>query len=84
LAEIEITSIMREGKKSMEAIPGVRSISTSRTIQPDGKYSYCLSISLASQAAAEVFQNHPLYQRFANKVFLPMLTDHITLDFEES
>lgn len=83
-SEIEITSILREGKKSLEAIPGVRSISTSRTIQPDGEYRFCLSIRLASKTAIEVFQNHPAHQRFANSHFWPVVTDHITLDLEES
>ncbi len=84
LSESEITSVLREGKKSLEAIPGVRKITTSRTIQPDGKYRYCLSISLASQIAAEAFQSHPIHQRFSNKIFLPMMTDHLTLDLQES
>lgn len=83
ISESEITSILRDGKKSLEAIPGVRSISTSRTIQPDGEYRYSLSISLASKSALTVFQNHPAQQRFANTNFWPMITDHITLDLEE-
>jgi fructose-bisphosphate aldolase class II len=83
ISESEITSILREGKKSLEAIPGVRSISTRRTLQPDGEYRYSLSINLASKSAVTVFQNHPAQQRFANTNFWPMITDHITLDLEE-
>lgn len=84
MSESEIASMLREGKKSLEAIPGVRNISTRRAIQPDGEYRYCLSIGLASKSAAKVFQNHPAQQRFANTNFWPMITDHITLDLEES
>jgi fructose-bisphosphate aldolase, class II len=83
VSESEIATISREGKNSLKAIPGVRSVRTSRTIQPDGEYRYCLSICLASIAAVKVFQNHPAYQRFANTNFWPMITDHITLDLEE-
>lgn len=84
ISESEITSILREGKKSLGAIPGVRSISTNRTIQPGGEYRFCLSIRLASKTAIEVFQNHPAHQRFANTHFWPVVTDHITLNLEES
>jgi fructose-bisphosphate aldolase class II len=83
ISETEITSILREGKKTLEAIPGVRSISTRRTLQPDGEYRHSLSISLTSKSALTVFQNHPAQQRFANTNFWPMITDHITLDLEE-
>lgn len=83
LSESEVALIMREGKKSMETIPGVRGIRTSQTIQPDGKYRYCLLINLASQTAIEVYQNHPAHQHFTDKVFWPAVTDHITLDLEE-
>jgi fructose-bisphosphate aldolase, class II len=84
LSENEIATILREGKKALEAIPGVRSIRASRTIRSDAEYSYCLSVSLASKTAAEAFQSHPAYLRFANANFWPMVTDHITLDLEES
>jgi fructose-bisphosphate aldolase, class II len=84
ISESEIATIHREGKKALEAIPGVRSIRTSRTIQPDGEYRYCLTVSLASKDAVEAFLNHPAYQRFANTNFWSLITDHITLDLEES
>jgi fructose-bisphosphate aldolase class II len=84
ISENEISSILREGKKSLQAIPGVRNISTSRSIQPDGEYRYCLSISLASKSAIEVFQDHPAQQRFENSDLWPRVTEHLTLDLEES
>jgi len=84
VSESEVASIFREGKKTLEAIPGVRSISTSRSIQPDGEYRFCLSIRLASKSAIAGFLNHPAQQRFANTSFWPMITDQITLDLEAS
>jgi len=84
LAESDIAATLREGKKSLGTIAGVRSIRTSRTLQPDGEYRYGLSIKLANKTAAEAFQNHPAYQRFANSNFWSMITDHITLNMEES
>jgi fructose-bisphosphate aldolase class II len=83
ISENEITSILREGKKSLEAIPGVRSISTRRSLQPDGEYRHSLSVNLASKSVVTVFRNHPAQQRFFNTSFWPMITDHITLDLEE-
>ncbi|MBI3480349.1 MAG: class II fructose-bisphosphate aldolase [Nitrosomonadales bacterium] len=84
LSESEIATTLREGKRSLEAIPGVRSIRTSRASQHDGEYRYSLSIGLASKTALEILRNHPTYQRFANTNFWPMITDHIALDLEES
>jgi fructose-bisphosphate aldolase class II len=84
LSGSEIDSVMREGIESIKAIPGVRSIRTGRTIQPDGKFHYCLRITLASQAALEFYLNHPAQLRFANKVFRPMIADHIILDIEKN
>jgi fructose-bisphosphate aldolase class II len=84
VSESEIATILREGKKSLEAIPGVRGIRTSRSIQTDGEYRYCLSIGLASNTAAKVLQDHPAYQRFAGTSFWSVATDHFTLDLEES
>lgn len=82
-SDSDVATIMREGKKSMETIPGVRSIRASRSIQPDGKYRHCLLIKLASQIALEAFRNHQAYQRFSSKVFWPAVADHITQDLEE-
>lgn len=84
LSDSEVDSIMREGRKSMETIPGVRSIRTSRSMQPDGKYRHCLQISLASPAALEAYHDHPAHLRFSSKVFRPVIADHINLDLEEN
>jgi fructose-bisphosphate aldolase class II len=80
---IEIASIMREGKEAMLAIPGVRNIRIGQALQPDGKYHYCWSVTLSSQSAIEVFQNHAAQQSFARKVFLSVATEWIALDFAE-
>ncbi|MDO9012325.1 MAG: class II fructose-bisphosphate aldolase [Gallionella sp.] len=83
LSEIELAAIMREGRQLIAAIPGVRSIRTSQTIQPDGKYHHGLSVTLASQSALASYRNHPAQLRFSHKVLRPVLTDPITLDMEE-
>jgi fructose-bisphosphate aldolase class II len=83
LADGDVAAIMREGKESMQAIPGVRNIRIGRALQQDGKYHYCWLITLASQSVIEGYQNHPAQQSFAHKVFRSVATDRITLDFEE-
>lgn len=84
VSESDVAAIMREGKKSLIAIPGVRNIRAGRAIQSDGKYRYCWLISLSSQSAVEVYRNHPDLLHFSNKVFWPVATDRIELDMEES
>lgn len=84
LSDSEVTSVLREAKNPMKTIPGVRSVQRSRSIQPDGKYRHCLQVNLASPAALTFYQNHPAYLSFTNKVFWPIVTDHITLDIEKN
>jgi fructose-bisphosphate aldolase class II len=83
LSEGEVASIMRQGKESLQAIPGVRNIRAGRALQPDGKYRYCWLIGLSGQPAVEAYRKHPAHLRFANRVFRPVAADRITLDFEE-
>ena len=82
ISESEVASITREGKEAMSTIPGVRNVRSGRAMQADGQYHYCWLIRLASKAALEAYQNHPAYLRYANKSFLPVAADQITLDFE--
>lgn len=84
LSDSEVNATLREAKNPMKMIPGVRSVQISRAMHPDGKYRHCLQVSLASPAALNFYQNHPAYLSFTNKVFWPLVTDHITLDIEKS
>lgn len=81
LSDADIASIMREGKESMKTIPGVRNIRFGRALQHDGKYQYCWLVTLNSQAAIDVYQNHLAQQSFSHKIFLYVATDLVTLDF---
>lgn len=84
LSDSEVNATLREAKNPMRAIPGVRNVNISRAIHTDGKYHYCLQVSLASPAALAAYLNHPAYLNFSNKAFWPVVTDHITLDIEKS
>jgi hypothetical protein len=61
----------------------VRNIRIGQALQADGKYHYCWAVTLSSQSAIEVFQNHAAQQSFARKVFLSVATEWIALDFAE-
>jgi fructose-bisphosphate aldolase class II len=83
LSEDKVASVMREGKSSMAAIPGVRSIQTCQIIQPGGKYSYCLMTNLTGQEALAAYHKHPAYLHFSSKIFRPAVVDHVLLDIRE-
>lgn len=83
VSESKVAATMREAKKVMEAIPGVRSIRTGQVIHSDGKYRYCLRTRLASQAALEGYRKHSAYLQFSSKVFWPMLAEQVRLDVSE-
>ena len=84
LSENEVVMIIKEGKKILGEIPGVRSIRASQNVQSDGKYQYSLTINLASQEALEAFHSHTAYMRFFSKTFWPSVTEHITFDLREN
>ena len=84
LTENEIALMLHDGKKLMADIPGVRDIRTSRNLQPNGKFRYCLSVRLASPAVLETYQNHPAQMHFLNKILRPAITDHVTLNLAEN
>lgn len=84
VSEDKVASVMREGKHSMESIPGVRSVLNSRIIQSDGKYGYCLLTNLASEEALAAYRKHPAYLHFSSKVFWPVAADHTTLVIGEN
>jgi fructose-bisphosphate aldolase class II len=83
LTDSEVAAILREGKESMRAIPGVRNIRIGRALQQDGKYQYCWLVTLASESAIEIYQNHQVQQSFSHKLFLSVATDWISQDFSE-
>ena len=83
LSGSDTASIMRGGKGSMKAIPGVRNVRIGRALRQDGKYHYCWLITLASQAAIEVFQNHQVLQSITHKLSLSVAADRVTQDFVE-
>lgn len=84
LSENETASILREAAKLVETVPGVRNIHNSQSLELDGKLRFCLRVRLANKTALESFKKHPAQIRFAKKVFLPMVADHNSLDFEEN
>lgn len=81
--ESQIASVMREGKETMQAIPGVRSVRAGRALQPDGQYRYCWLVDLASPDAMKTFLDYPAYQRYANKTLLPSASNWFSQDFQE-
>lgn len=83
LTESEIVTLMREGRDTMQTIPGVRHIRAGRALQADDRYQYGWLIRLASKAALDHYQSHPAYQRFSGKTMSPSGADRIKQNFED-
>jgi fructose-bisphosphate aldolase class II len=81
--EDEAAAMLREGGESIRLIPGVRNVRAGRALQPDGKYHYCWLVTLASQAAVEVFQNHELQHAAVSKASLALASGWVAQDFVE-
>lgn len=84
LTEQEAAVLMRDGRKSLQGIPGVRQVRIGRALQADGKYQYCCAVTLASREAIEAFRDHALLHAFTGKATLALATDWLALDFAET
>jgi fructose-bisphosphate aldolase class II len=84
LPESDAASILREANKLVEAIPGIRSINNSLSLEVDGKFCFCLRVRLTNKTALEFFKKHPAHMRFSKKVSSLIVVDSTTLDFEEN
>lgn len=82
-SEKDTTEILREGKISMMAIPGVRNVRIGQTIQASGKYNFCWLITLSSQVAIENFNNHRSQLNFGRQLFLSATSDWIKQEYIE-
>ncbi len=66
--ENNIVAALSESKQAMKDIPGVRDIRIKQAPAGDGRYQYCLLVTLSSPSAIEPFLSHHAQQGLAKAV----------------
>ncbi|BAN35849.1 ketose-bisphosphate aldolase [Sulfuricella denitrificans skB26] len=83
MSEEAATAMMRQGKETLSAIPGVRLVQTGTSANGE-KYRRCWLVRLATPEAAASFNSHPDQLKFANSLSQYGATDRTAMDFELS
>ena len=80
----QVQMMMDEGKKIFINIPGVLNVFTGQVSKERGKYRFCWIIQFCHPTALEGFSEHPDYKAFVNKLFNRVVSNELSIDFEDS
>ncbi len=80
--EYRTEMMMAEGRRVLGAIPGVREVMTGEAIQEKAKYRYTWLVRLCHPAVIDSYREHPGHVSFAEKLFRPVASSRISIDFQ--
>ena len=78
----ETETIMAEGRRVLSAIPGVRDVVTGHAVREDAKYRYTWLVRFCHSAVIDSYREHPAHVAFADKLFRPVATERISIDYQ--
>lgn len=76
-----LDDILREGRRCLAAIAGVRSVATGEAISDRARYRYCWLVTFANEQVVDWYRHHRLHVEFADNLFRPVADDRLTIDF---
>lgn len=76
-----VPDMMREGRKVLAGIPGVRRVFTGEAVTPDAKYRHCWLVRFTGEAVIPAYRDHPAHRAFADGWFRPIAGDRISIDY---
>ena len=74
-------ALMAEGRRVLGAIPGVREVFTGTAVQDGARYRYCWNVRFCHPAVIDSYRDHPSHLDFADRLFRPVATDRVSIDF---
>jgi fructose-bisphosphate aldolase class II len=74
-------ALLRQGVKTLSAIPGVRAVEAGVALRGDARYHYCWSIRFSAPEVVESYARHPAHCDYADRFFRPAATDRLTIDY---
>lgn len=84
ITDVQIHAMMDEGHRVLSNIPGVREVFTGDAVKEGGKYSFCRRVRFCNKAVIDSYRNHPDYITFTNKLFSPVASNQISIDYQDS
>ena len=82
-AENHIVTALNESKQAMKDIPGVRDTRLGQAPDRDGRYQYCLLVTLSSPSAIEPFRSHHAQHALAGKTTLSHESSLLVQEFAQ-
>ena len=83
-ADSDVDAMIREGRRVLGAIPGVRAVFTGKAVKDDAGYRYSWNVRFCHPNVIESYRDHPDHVAFANNRFRPLAGDRISIDFQET
>jgi fructose-bisphosphate aldolase class II len=74
--------MMANGRHVLSAIPGVREVITGHAVKEDAKYCHIWLVRFCHPAVIDSYREHPLHIDFADKLFRPVATERISIDYQ--
>ncbi len=78
-----VDSIIKEGKKIISGIPGVRNIFTGDATLERSQYRFCWLVQFTDKVALNNFKEHHEFNQYLNNKLRPIASDIVNIDYEE-
>jgi fructose-bisphosphate aldolase class II len=79
--ESEVDAMIREGKRVLSTIPGVREVNCGTAVQADAKFRFTWLIRFVHPEVIDSYRVHPDHVAFADTLFRPVAGNRISIDF---
>lgn len=83
ITEAEAEAMMRDGRRILGAIPGVRRVFIGSAMKEDARYRYCWLVRFVHPAVIASYRDHPDHVDFADRRFRPVAGDRVSIDYRE-
>ena len=75
------TLFLADGKRILEAIPGVRNFEALKQISAKNSFSHGYSMEFAGQAEYDGYNDHPEHVAFVRDRWIPEVEDFLEIDY---
>ncbi len=75
-------AMMRDGRRILGAIPGVRQVFTGMAVKEEARYRYCWLVRFVHPSVIDSYRHHPDHVAFADNRFRPVAGDRVSIDYQ--
>jgi fructose-bisphosphate aldolase class II len=83
-SEAQTEAVITQGKEVLARIPGVRRVISGWATSEQPSYRFCWLVELAHEKVLESYRGHPDHVAFENRLFRPIASDRVSLEFAET